>query len=219
MSPYLSESVLGTEELLDAIESAIIRDINAALAEIYARRTPADEARAALRGEEYIPLEYEQVPPSHVWVGNFPSMVLEEVGKEAYPYIAVTPEDYTPEAEDPFQDQRDVYRSGFTVHSLAKADPEGDTNGVGIDHASDVVFRRAVRMSEAVFLVLKSDPTVGRMLSGTSNPARGQHSLPWTYQYEGVGPNFWFQAVGVTYTIKSYTPALGPTEARVQHWE
>lgn len=203
--PYLSENTIGTEELLDIIESAIIRDINDALAEIYLRREPADLARAELRGEVYVPLEYEEVPASHVWVGNFPSMVLEEIGQEAYPYIAVTPEDYTPEAEDPFQDHRDVYRSGFTVHCLAKADPVGDVNGVGIDGASSDVFRRAVRMAEAVFLCLHHDPVMSRALGGSSNPQRGQHSLPWTYQRDGVGPSFWFQAVGTTYSIKSYT--------------
>ena len=41
-----------------------------------------------------MPLEYEEVPPKHVYVGNFPSLVLEEVGPDAYPYIAVTLEDY-----------------------------------------------------------------------------------------------------------------------------
>ena len=61
MSPYLSESALGTEELLAIIESAIIRDINDALATIYERRTAGDMARAELRGEEYVPLTYEEI--------------------------------------------------------------------------------------------------------------------------------------------------------------
>ena len=118
MSPFLSESALGTEEMLAAIESAIIRDMNAALATIYTRREAGDMARAELRGEEYIALTYEEIPPSHVYVGNFPSLVLEEVGPEAYPYVAVTIEDYLPDAENVRLDHVDVFRSGFTVHCL-----------------------------------------------------------------------------------------------------
>jgi len=205
MSPYLSESVLGTEEILAIVESAIIHDINDALVVVYERRVEGDMARAELRGEAYVPLEYEEVPPNHVYVGNFPSLALEEVGPDAYPYIAITVEDYTPEAEDIRQDHTSVYRSGFTVHCLAKSAPQGDLNSVGIDAASDYVFRRAVRMGEAVFLVLHEDPAASRLISGTSNPTRGQQSLPWTYQHNGIGPNFWFQAVGTTYVIKSYT--------------
>lgn len=209
MSPYLSEDTLGTEEVLAVIESAIIRNINDALEVVYERRTSLDQARAELRGEPFVPLEYEEVPPSHVYVGNFPSLVLEEVGPEAYPYIAVTVEDYLPDSEDIRLDHIDVYRSGFTVHCLAKAEPEGKVDGVNIDGASDIVFRRAVRMGEAVHLVLHQDPGTSRLISGASNPARGQQSLPWTYQHNGVGPNFWFQAVGTLYSIKSYSGPYG----------
>jgi hypothetical protein len=209
MSPFLSESAIGTEELLDIIESAIIRDINEALEAVYERRVAGDVARAALRGEAYVALTYEEIEPSHIYVGNFPSLVLEEVGPEAYPYIAVTVEDYMPEAEDFRLDQTSVFRSGFTVHCLVKSEPKGNLEGVSIDGASDVVFRRAVRMGEAVHLVLHSDPGTSRLLSGSSNPTRGQQSLPWTYQHNGVGPNFWFQAVGTSYTIKSYTGPYG----------
>ena len=118
-----------------------------------------------------------------------------------------------PDAEDIRLDHMDVFRSGFTVHCLAKAAkepiPQGDFSGVNIDAASDIVFRRAVRMGEAVHLVLHSDPGASRLISGSSNPTRGQQSLPWTYQHNGVGPNFWFQAVGTSYAIKSYTGPYG----------
>ena len=204
MSPFLTEAGVGTEEILALVESAIIRDVNEALEVVYERRVPGDQARAELRGEEYVPLEYEEVPPNHVFVGNFPSLVLEEVGPEAYPYIAVTVDDYAPDVEDTRLDHVDVYRNGFTVHCLAKATPEGDINSTGVDNASDTVFRRAIRMGEAVHLVLNQDPATKRMISGSSNPTRGQQSLPWTYQRNGIGPNIWFQAVGTSYTIKSY---------------
>ena len=146
MSPLLSEDLLGTEDILAIIESAIIRDINDALEVVYERRAAADQARADLRGEPYVPLEYEEVPPSHVYVGNFPSLVLEEVGPEAYPYIAVTVEDRFPRRQKTSRlDHMSVYRSGFTVHCLAKSEPGGELTGVNIDAASDIVFRRAVQ--------------------------------------------------------------------------
>ena len=211
MSPLLIDASIGTEEILDTIEVVLIRDINDALATVYERRVPADQARAELRGEPYVPLDYDEIPPAHVWIGNFPSIVLEEVGPEAYPYIAVTTEDYSPDAEDIRLDQTSAYRIGLTVHCLAKASPEdGYDSGIDydphpVDGAATIVFRRAVRMSEAVFLALGSDPQTASLISGFSNPVRGQQSLPWTYQHKGRGPNFWFQAVGTSYAVKAYT--------------
>jgi len=211
MSPYVIESSLGTEEILDAVERVIINDINLALETVYERRVVPDQVRAELRGEPYVPLTYEEVPSNHVWIGNFPSVVLEEVGPEQYPYVAVTPDDYTPDAEDIRLDQTSSYRLAFTVHCLAKASPEdGLDSGIDydphpIDPASNVVFRRAVRMSEAVFLALGSNPETARLIQGFSNPLRGQQSIPWRYQHKGRGPNFWFQAVGTSYAVKAYT--------------
>lgn len=209
MSPLLVDSILGTEDILDVIETAVILNINDALASVYDKRVEADQKRAEMRGEVFVPFEFEEVPASHVFTGNFPSLALEEVGPDAYPYIAITPEDYIPDTEDAMQDHRDVFRSGLTVHCLAKSEPQGDVNGTGIDYGSEIVFRRAVRMSEAVYLVLNTDPNAARLIAGASNPMRGQHSLPWTYQHDGVGPNFWFQAVGTSYVIKSYTSSYG----------
>jgi hypothetical protein len=211
MSPFLVQSAIGTEEILDVIERVLITDINPALAAVYDRRVALDQARAELRGEPYVPLEYEDVPPTHVWIGNFPSVVLEEVGPEAYPYVAVTTDDFNPDAEDGRLDHSSVYRMPFTVHCLVKATPEdGLDSGIdydphGIDPASNIVFRRAVRMSEAVFLALGSNADTARMIQGFSNPLRGQQSIPWRYQHKGRGPNFWFQAVGTSYAIKAYT--------------
>jgi hypothetical protein len=209
VSPLLLDSIVGTEDILDVVEAALILNINDALVTVYERRVEADQKRAALRGEVFVPLEYEEVPANHVFSGNFPSAVLEEVGPEAYPYIAITPEDYIPDVEDTMQDHRDVIRSGLTVHCLAKSEPQGDVNGTGVDYGSEIVFRRAVRMAEASYLVLTTDPSTTRLLAGVTNPLRGQHSLPWTYQHNGVGPNFWFQAVGTSYVIKSYTSNYG----------
>jgi hypothetical protein len=186
----------GIEELIDAVEAVLIPAINDALAEVYARREQADEARATRRGVEYVPLTYEEVPPDHFHSGNFPSLVLEEISPDDYPFIVLTIEDFVPDPEDISQDHLNVYRDALVVHCLAKASDE---------EGPEVVFRRAVRMGEAVFLTLASAPELRRALAQFSNPQRGQQSIPWTSQHKGRGANSWYQSVGMSYAIKSYT--------------
>lgn len=187
---------LGTEELLDTVEATLQRDINDTLAAIYVRKAVADEARAARRGVTYAPLTVHEIPIENYHTGNFPSLALEEVPYEEYPYIVMTIEDYAPDAEDSRQDHLDVFRQSLAVHTLAYATEE---------EGAEVVFRRAVRMSEAVYWTFVNDPVMHRFLSGLSNPTRGQHSIPWTNQKKGRGANYWYQAVGTSYAIKTYT--------------
>jgi len=186
----------GVEELLDVIEEVLIDNINDALAEIYARRELSDIARADRRGLDYVALTYETVPADHFHIGNFPSLVLEEIPPDQYPYIVLTVEDFVPDAEDIRQDHINVYRDALIVHCLAKSN---------IEEGPEVVFRRAIRMGEAVFMTLGTDPVTSGMLSTFSNPTRGQHSIPWTSNHKGRGENSWYQAVGMSYAIKNYT--------------
>lgn len=194
-SPVLSQST-GVEEALDEIEVVLIRDINPALDEVYSRRVQSDKDRAERRQIPYVAIEYEEVPPSHFHTGNFPSLVLEEVPKDAYPYVVLTIDDYTADPADAQNDHMNVYRDAVVVHCLAKASPQ---------EGSEVVFRRAVRMGEAVFLALASDSSMQKRLGGLSNPLRGQPSIPWTYQDKGRGKDWWYQAVGTSYAIRTYT--------------
>lgn len=196
MSPHIVRGGLGIEEMLDVFEIALIDNINEALVEVYSRRSVADQARADRRGYPYVEMTYDDVPPAHFYVGNFPRQVLDEVPPDLYPYIVLSIGETTPAPEDAAQDQRNVYRESLEVHSLAKAtDEEG----------SEVVYRRAIRMAEAVFLVLASTPATAALLRGLSNPTRGQSSIPWKYQYKGRGKDHWFQAVGMNYAITTYT--------------
>jgi hypothetical protein len=195
MSRVIAKST-GVEELLDEMEIVLIRDINEALAEVYARRQQSDIDRAQRRGVNYVPMEYDEVPTDHFHTGNFPSLVLEEVPPESYPYIVLTIEDYSPDPESAAHDQMNVYRDAISVHCLASATPE---------EGSEIVFRRAVRLGEAVFLSLMSDGQMSRRLASLSNPVRGQASVPWTYRKEGRGEKHWFQAVGTQFAIKNYT--------------
>lgn len=186
----------GTEELLDVVEEVLIRDINDALAQVYERNVERDEARAVRRGVEYVALTYDEVPPDHFYTGNFPSLVLEEIPYDSYPYIVLTIEEYAPSAEDLLMDQINVFRENLVVHCLAKANPE---------EGSEIVFRRAIRMGEAVYLTLASEPTLRSALAAFSNPQRGQHSIPWTAPHKGRGEDYWYQAVGTTYSLRNRT--------------
>jgi hypothetical protein len=197
VSQASGEQALGTEGLLDDIEIALIAEVNDALQAVYDFLVPRDEARASRRGFPYVPLEPVEIPPDHFHVGNFPRMVLEEVPGEMYPYIVLAIEDMSPDSENATQDHMNVFRQVFAVHSLASAtDEEG----------SEIVYRRALRMGEAVHLVLSTNPMCKRLLKGLPNPTRGQSSIPWTYRTQGRNQNrAWYQAVGLTYGIKIYT--------------
>jgi len=196
MSPQINLQSTGVEETLDEIEGILIRDVNDALEQVYARREAADQERALRRNIPYVPIEFDPVPPEHFHTGNFPSVALNEVPKESYPYIVLTIEDYAPDPSDAMDDHKNIYRDALVVHCLAQASNE---------EGSEVVFRRSVRMSEAVFISLASERTLQSRLFGLSNPVRGQQSIPWTALYEGHGEKWWFQASGTHYAMRSYT--------------
>jgi hypothetical protein len=188
---------LGTEGMLDDIEIALSAEINEALEHVYDAQAVRDEARALRRGQEYVPMDPVPIPPEHFHVGNFPRMVLEEVPGEMYPYVVLAIEDAVPDAESGRQDHMNVFRQALAVHSLAEASE---------DEGSEIVYRRAMRMGEAVHLVMSTNPTCKRLLQGMPNPTRGQSSIPWTYRAQGRNGNrAWYQAVGLTYAIKIYT--------------
>ena len=97
-----------------------------------------------------------------------------------------------------------VFRQALAVHSLASATEE---------EGSEFVYRRALRMGEAVHLVMSTNPTCKRLLKGMPNPTRGQSSIPWTYRTQGRNNNrAWYQAVGLTYAIKIYTTSYDMTK-------
>jgi hypothetical protein len=193
--PVTHSKSTGVEELLDQVETVLIRDINPALAEVYARREQSDIDRAERRSLPYIPMEYDEVPADHFHIGNFPSLALDEVPHDSYPYVVLTVEDLVPDAENSFQDQRNIYRESLSVHCLAKS---------SFEEGVDIVFRRAVRMGEAVFISLMSERTLRSNLA-LPNPARGRYSIPWDDSAQGHGDTFWFQACGLSFAIKSYT--------------
>ena len=197
ISQVSGEQALGTEGMLDDIEIALQADINDALAAIYAYLAPRDEERALRRGVPYVELEPVDIPVDHFHVGNFPRMVLEEVPSEMYPYVVLAIEDAMPDAESGRLDHMNVFRQVLAVHSLASATEE---------EGSEIVYRRALRMGEAVHLVMANNPVCKRLLKGMPNPTRGQSSIPWTYRTNGRNQNRnWYQAVGLTYGIKIYT--------------
>ena len=195
--PLRVHQSLGGETLLDDIEIALISEINAALQTVYMALEARDQERAIRRGIPYVEMEPVDIPPDHFHVGNFPRQVLEDVPAEMYPYVVLAVEDMLPDTENASQDHVSVFRQALAVHSLASATD---------DEGSEIVYRRALRMGEAVHLVLSTNPMCTRLLKGLPNPTRGQASIPWTYRTQGRNNNRnWYQAVGLTYAIKIYT--------------
>jgi hypothetical protein len=191
------QHTLGAEEFLDAIEIALVDNLNDALAAVYDMQAPRDEARAARRGQEYVPMTWEPVTPDHYHVGNFPRLTMEDVPPEMYPYVVLAVEDMVPDPESARQDHMSVFRQALAIHSLAAATP---------DEGSEIVYRRAIRMATAAHNVLSSTPTTAALLSGLTNPTRGQSSIPWTYRNKGrTDLKMWYQAVGLSYAVKAYT--------------
>lgn len=198
--PVVTPSI-DAESLLDDIEVALQSNLNDTLVVVYAGLADRDEERALRRGTEYVAMTYDDVPPDHYHVGNFPRQTLDDVPNELYPYIVLAIEDMVPDAESANQDHISVFRQALTVHSLAMATE---------DEGSEVVYRRALRMGVAVHTVLMNDPHTSRMLSGLVNPARNQASIPWTYREGGRNEKrAWYQAVGISYAIKLYTSRFG----------
>jgi hypothetical protein len=198
----LGAQALGTEAMLDDIEMVLQAEINPALKAIYDALAARDLAREVRRNPAYdvathVPMQPVDIPVDHFHVGNFPRMVLEEVPSEMYPYIVLAIEDAIPDAESSTEDHMSVFRQSLAVHSLASASEE---------EGSEVVYRRAMRMGEAVHLVFATNPVCKKFLKGVPNPTRGQSSIPWTYRANGRNQNrAWYQAVGLTYGVKIYT--------------
>lgn len=183
--------------MLDDIEAVLQSDLNAALAVVYANLEARDEERAARRGVEYVPMTYDEVPPDHYHVGNFPRQVLKDVPDEMYPYVVLAVEDMTPDAASTNNDHLQVFRQALAIHSLARASN---------DEGSEIVYRRGLRMGVAVHTVMESNSITSRMLKGIENPTRGQSSIPWTYREGGRNDKkAWYQAVGLSYAIQLYT--------------
>jgi len=199
MTRVISQST-GVEELFDEIEAVLIAGVNDALDQVYARREAADMERAQRRNEVYVPIEYDPIPPEHFHTGGFPSLIVEEAPMEVYPYIAMTFENYVPDGEDARNDHMNVYRDVIMIHCMASATD---------DEGSEVLFRRCIRMGEAVYLTLMSDPILSKKLDAGGNPVRGQASMPFKKVTDGQGDPWWFQSYGTQYAIKSYTTMWG----------
>jgi hypothetical protein len=179
---------IGIEEVADRI--------NAALAAQETFWEQADRDRAAFRGVEYVRINLEPVSPDSFHIGNIPSLVKEEIPKDQYPYIAITPTDMVPDPADAENDHINVHRSGVGIHSVAKASPvEGP----------EFAFRRAARMAEAIYSVVVGDKDLKRMLQGLSNPLRAQLSETFVFQPGGHGDDWFWQAAGTQWAVKSYS--------------
>jgi hypothetical protein len=91
------------------------------------------------------------------------------------PYVVLAIEDALPDSENARQDHVSVFRQALAVHSLASATEE---------EGSEIVYRRALRMGEAVHLVMSRNMTCKRLLRGNAEPDTGSILNPVDVPYE-----------------------------------
>lgn len=189
------------EQIAWEIERTLLESYDDARMAVDRAAVAMDQERADLRGVAYVPIVTEPVPAENIHVGYLPSFVREDDHVGNYPLVAIEPTRVGPDAEDARQDQQDVFLDMVTIHVGAKASPaEGE----------DVVYRRTVRMAEAVFYLVRTNTRLTRILRGMSNPMQGLLSEPWKYPAEdGHGEEWWFRVCGQEYQVKNYSPPEG----------
>lgn len=188
---------LGIEDLVDLMSDTMEDKLNTALDRQFANREPKDQARADRRGVDYVPITLPHVDPTSFYVGSIPSLIRDDLPDSAYPYVAVTFDDATPDPENERQDHRNVYRETLMVHTIAKAT---------LVEGPEFAFRRAARMAEAAYSVVMGDGQLKRLVQGVSNPMRALISEPFRVSLDGNDANdFYWQAAGTQWVAKSYT--------------
>lgn len=194
---------IGIEELIDQIEIVLRERLNDEMEIQQETWKPADEARADMRGIDYVPIDLEPVEDSAFHVGYIPSLVLDEAEMtlDWFPYVAITPNDTAPDPEDPRQDQLRVNQNLLSIHAIAKS---------SLDEGAEFAFRRSARMAEAIYKIVLGDNRLKHKLKGVSNPSRIRRSEPFRFNPEGLedGDHFWM-ACGTDYTIKNYSAEPG----------
>lgn len=206
MSPLIFEDNIAIEFVIDVVETTLRADLNDALAVIQDEWAPRDELRALSRGVDYVPITIEPVDNSNYAAGSVPSLITDPEALEDFPNIALVPEDISPDPEDSRQDNLNVYQNGLSIHSLCKAEPDGNIPGGGVEASTELAFRRAVRTAQAVDRVIRADPKLSRVVQAVSNPQRVRVSEPFSFTpgSTGVGAEWWWQAAGLQYAIKNY---------------
>lgn len=200
MSPVRSTG-FAIEQIVWEIERILLASYDDARMVIDAAAVAMDQERADLRGVAYVPIVTEPVPAENIHPGQLPSFVREDDRLTNYPLIAIEPTRVAPDAEDARQDQQNVHLDFVTIHVGAKASPE---------EAEDVVYRRTVRMAEAIYWLVRNNPRLHHILKGVSNPMTGLLSEPWRYPaIDGHGDEWWFRVCGQEFQIKNYSAPEG----------
>lgn len=191
----------GVEEVVDDIEIVLTEKLNDAILAVNARLDDRDQARAARRGVEYVPLEVQPIDADHFHTGSIPAFVQTADRSAYYPLIAIVPGRIAPAPESASTDQYDVFQDFVSIHAFALASPEVG----GIETMAETSYRRAVRYAEAIYKVMREDRQLSALLRGLSNPMQALISEPWLFPEEegDVGKDWCWQAAGTEYQIKN----------------
>ena len=204
--PTILEGI-GTERLVDEVFLIVYETFNDALVTQQVRGEQLDAERATRLGFGLPLTTLDPVvadprvgfPYGNFHVGSIPSFIQTDDRVENYPCVVVMPGRTTADAEDAIMDDYSVLSNALVFHSFAKASPAEGT---------EVAYRRAQRMAEAVHTVIAVDHRLRRIVSGVSGPTLIERSEPWLFPAEdGHGDDWSWVAVMTQYQIKNYSMA------------
>lgn len=202
--PTILEGI-GTERLVDEVFLIMLEKFNDALLVQQARGELLDAERAVRLGFALPPVVLDPVsadpregfPYGNFHVGSIPSFVQTDDRVSNYPCLVVMPGRTTPDAEDSVMDHYSVLSNALVFHCFAKASPAEGT---------EISYRRAQRMAEAVNTVVGVDNNLHRIASGISGPTLVDRSEPWLFPAEdGHGEDWSWVAVMTQYQVKNYS--------------
>jgi hypothetical protein len=190
---------LGAEAMVDEVFLVFRERLNAAIASQQERYVGQDQRRAAIMGVPYKPLILEPIPVENFHAGSIPSFVTDDDREGNYPMCVVVPGRTVPDGEDASADQYDVFNNLVAIHVFARATMSNE-------EGFDLVYRRSMRMAEAVHQIVKTDRDLRKMFAGVSGPVLVERSDPWTFpSQDGHGDEWVWQAVMHQYQVKNYS--------------
>ena len=204
--PTILEGI-GTERLVDEVFLVVVETFNDALVTQQARGEQLDAERATRMGFALPPVALDPVdaepregfPYGNFHVGSIPSFIQTDDRVVNYPCVIVMPGRTTVDAEDALMDDYSVLSNALVFHSFARSSPAEGT---------EVAYRRAQRMAEAVHTVIAVDNKLRRIVSGVSGPTLIERSEPWLFPAEdGHGDDWSWVAVMTQYQVRNYSMA------------
>lgn len=207
MSPSMVAGY-GTESIVNRIEIAVLSDYDSMLVKIDQRQAEEDQARAAARGVEYVPIVTPGVSAENIHPGALPSFIQTADEFRFYPLVAIVPDMIVKSAEDARTDQQTVFQNSVTIHVMSRTDTDiPETDAIAAQIAQTLVERRVTRMAEAMRLLVRTNVGMRKLFGSDADPMRALIAEPWKFPVQDrESKDFMFCSVGMEFQIRNYSP-------------